>query len=173
MIVVRGTHGCENTPRLLFALEELQLPYTLERAEDGEFTRAFGSPGPLLTDGDVRVLEMGASLRYVARAYGLWPAAAARQVEIDRWIEVQHRRLGPALRAASPETARLLGLLDAFLDGREWLAGDFSIAECSWSQYAVPKARAKLPLEAAPRVAAWLDRIAARPAFARALAASP
>jgi len=71
------------------------VPYTLERAEEGELSRAYGSPGPLVTDGDVRVLEMGASLRHVARAYGLWPAAPAAQAVIDRWIEVQHRRLGP------------------------------------------------------------------------------
>jgi len=56
-------------------------------------------------------------------------------------------------------------------DGRDWLIGDFSIADlesCAWlvgMQAIVPEAFADRP-----RTAAWLERVRSRPSVARALA---
>jgi len=175
MITIRSTVNCVNTPRVLLALEELGVPYQVEVADDGFFNRTYGSPGPTFEDGGLIVVEIGAVLRHVGRAYGLWPAGLAEQAEIDRWMELQHRRLGTALwpELKADKAARLLALLDARLEGRDWLIGEFSIGDCSWSLYAQPSMRARLPIDGAPRVAAWLDRIAARPAWARAMERVP
>ena len=67
---------------------------------------------------------------------------------------------------------------DQLADGREWLMGEFSIADletCAWlagMTALVPEA-----FEGKPRLHAWLERVKARPSVARALglatAASP
>jgi glutathione S-transferase len=56
------------------------------------------------------------------------------------------------------------------LDGRDYFAGDYSIADMAifpWTRY--PSARG-VDLDDFPRVKAWVDRIEARPAVQTALA---
>ena len=65
--------------------------------------------------------------------------------------------------------AKGLAILDKALDGKEWLAGEYSVADaalfyvCRWA----PRADTPLP----PNLAAHLARMEARPAVKRALAA--
>jgi glutathione S-transferase len=71
-----------------------------------------------------------------------------------------------------PNLTRLLAFLEGELKGRDWFAGDaFSAADIQMS-YPVEAAAERAGLGAAshPRLMAWLDRIHARPAYARALA---
>ena len=78
-----------------------------------------------------------------------------------------------ALHRYRRETARLFGVLDRGLQGRDWLAGagrgTYSIADmCCWTWID------KYPdngggLDGSPQIAAWHARIAARPAVQRAL----
>jgi len=91
-------------------------------------------------------------------------------------------RLGAALRKEgeknqemiqifSTEVARLFGVLDRILaDGRPFLAGDYSIGDIMhypWLRFPLDL---KFPeLVKLPRVVAWLERIAARPAVARGM----
>jgi len=91
-------------------------------------------------------------------------------------------RLGAALRKEgeknqemitifSTEMARLYGVLDRILaDGREYLAGDYSIGDIMhypWLRFVL---NLKAPdLMKLPRVVAWLERIGARPAVKRGL----
>lgn len=92
-------------------------------------------------------------------------------------------RLGQALRKEgeknqemiaifSGELTRLLGVLDRILaDDREYLAGPYSIGDIMhfpWLKV-VQNLRSPVLLEL-PRVVAWLDRIAARPAVERGMA---
>jgi glutathione S-transferase len=174
MIRVRSTQDCSNTPRILFALEELGLPYELERVPDGTFSREWGSPGPTLTDEEVVAIEPGAILRHLARRAGkLWPVTLAEQAVADRWFEVLGRRVYHAVETKNvAEVERLLGFVDAIVARTPWLIGEtFSMVDIYYSWLAQPKMRAKLTfLAGKPAFAAYLDRIAARPAFQRAMA---
>jgi len=172
-IVIRSTKNCPNTPRILFGLEELGLAYTMERVEDGVLSAEWGSPGPTITDGDVLTIEPGAILRHLARRESkLWPTSLADQAEADRLFELQGRRISGAIDKGDLEKAsRLMSLVDARLATRIWLLGEtFSMVDVYYSVFALPAARPRFPfLASMPNVIAFLDRIAARPAFVRAL----
>jgi len=92
-------------------------------------------------------------------------------------------RLGAALRKEgeknaemiqvfSTEMARLYGVLDRILaDGRPYLAGDYSIGDIMHYPWLSFPLQLKMPdLIKLPRVVAWLERIAARPAVAKGMA---
>lgn len=72
------------------------------------------------------------------------------------------------------ESARLLGVLDERLDGRDWVMGDYSIADISllgWVRNLIGfyEARELVGFDRFRRVQAWLDRGLARPAVERGL----
>lgn len=177
MITVRTTKNCPNTPRILFALEELGHEYTTELVEDGTFSKTYGSPGPQIIDGDVRAIEPFAILRHLVRRENgrFWPTTLAQQAEADRWLDVQGRRMSAALAAKNPEEiAHLLGLVEAQVTKATWFMGDdFTIVDIVWSLLALPHARAMLPIDRFPGLSAYLDRVSARPAYARGLERTP
>jgi glutathione S-transferase len=172
-IVVRSTKNCPNTARILFALEELDLAYTIELVDDGVLSATFGSPGPLVLDGDASVIEPGAIVRHLVRRTNgtLWPTTLADQAQADRWIELQSRRLSRAVEAKDTQAiARLLTLVDAQVAKGTWFIGEmFTIVDVVYALLATPQARAMLPLPQFPALSAYLDRVAARPAWARAI----
>jgi glutathione S-transferase len=173
VIRIRSTTNCPNTPRVLVALEDTATPYEIAPVPDGTFTARYGIPGPELTDETtgVVVVEIGAVIRHVARAYGagtLWPADRQAQADVDRWYELM-RRLAAA--AADHAARPLLERLDARLADRDWLVDTFTMADCAFVA-ALPM-RSKLPLDGLPRLAAYLDRLAARPSVVRGLARVP
>ena len=173
MVRLRSTRNCVNTPRILVGLEATGTPYEIEGVPDGTFTAAYGIPGPELRDGDLVVVEVGAVMRHVARAYGagtLWPEGLAAQAEVDRWYELV-RRISGALGADGTGARPLLERLDARLAGRDWLVGGFTMADCAY--VALLPNRARLPLAGLDRLAAYLDRLAALPAVVRGLARVP
>lgn len=149
---------------------------------------------PALVDGEVSVFESGAILQYLGRKTGqLYPADEPTRARIDSWLFWQMAGLGPmsgqvnyftriaakghrdplessyAIERYRRETARLFGVLERGLAMREYLCGDYSIADiCCWTWID------KYPengggLAGFPSVAAWHARIAARPAVQRAL----
>ena len=72
------------------------------------------------------------------------------------------------------EAVRLFGVLDRQLEGRDYIAGDYSIADMA----AVPWAGMAPMMEderltAHTNVMAWIKRNVARPATARAIALAP
>src|SRR5688572_2457588 len=155
-LIVHTTARCRNPPRVLFALEEAQLAYGVSVHEDGWFERTHGRPGPMLEDGPLRLLEVNAILRHLARAHAprLWPAD--RAAESDAWMDFALSTFRPALldvvqaakspapadlqqAVASPAGAKLmdaLRLVDAAL-ASEWLAGDFGLADIALSSVAM------------------------------------
>ncbi|MXN60968.1 glutathione binding-like protein, partial [Burkholderia pseudomallei] len=69
------------------------------------------------------------------------------------------------------ETSRLYGVLNKHLaDGRDYIAGDYSIADMACYPWIVPHARQRQRLEDFPPLARWFERIAARPGTVRAYA---
>ena len=71
------------------------------------------------------------------------------------------------------ETRRLYGVLDKRLDGRDFIAGDYSIADMAAYPWIAPHAKQKMDLVDFPNVARWFDAISQRPATARAYALGP
>lgn len=72
------------------------------------------------------------------------------------------------------ESKRLLGVLDTQLQGRDWIMGDYSIADIAslgWVRNLLGfyEARDLVGFDDFANVAAWLDRGLARPAVQRGL----
>jgi GST-like protein len=141
--------------------------------------------------------ESGAILTYLADKTGqLIPADPAGRYEALQWLFFQvggvgpmfgqfgyfYRFAGKAIEDKRPldryadETRRLLGVLEARLDGRPWIMGEaYTIADISligWVRAltVVYGAGETLGIGALPRVGDWLERCLARPAVQRGLA---
>lgn len=78
----------------------------------------------------------------------------------------------PALPMAVRRTNKLLGDMDAALAGSEWLAGDgISLADLGLISYVVRVEQLAMAMmfEDRPHLAAWLDRMKARPSYRRGI----
>lgn len=175
---------------------EVEIIDILNGGQDAPRFRAVNPNGriPALVDGDVRVFESAAILQYLGRKTGrFYPADEVTRTRIDSWLFWQMAGLGPmsgqvnwfTRAAAKPgrdpaetslaihrfrkEAERLFGVLEEGLAGRDFLCGDYSIADmCVWPWIE------KYPengggLDGYPRIAAWHAGVAARPAVKRAL----
>jgi glutathione S-transferase/GST-like protein len=145
-------------------------------------------------DGEpISVFESGAILQYLARKSGLFYGKTERErVEADQWLFWQMGGLGPMAGQANHfrsyggafvkdqrllaygvnryinETHRLWGVMEKRLADREFLAGDYSIADMAcWPWMRTPEGQGVDPAEF-PKVQAWRARIAARPAAIKA-----
>src|SRR5512146_762904 len=65
------------------------------------------------------------------------------------------------------ETGRLYGVLNNQLKGRDYICGDYSIADMACWPWIVPYERQNQKLEDFPNVKAWFERMKARPAVAK------
>ena len=141
------------------------------------------------------LFESGAILIYLAEKTGrLLPADAAGRYETIQWLMWQMGGLGPMfgqvgffnrfagreyedkrpLQRYVAESRRLLGVLDARLEGRDWIMGDYTIADISmlgWVRHLIGyyEARELVEFGALKAVPAWLERGLARPAVQRGL----
>lgn len=137
----------------------------------------------------ISVFESGAILLYLANKTGRFFGPEQRiKVEQSQWLMWQMGGLGPMLgqnhhfsRYAPEkipyaidryvrETARLYGVLDRRLEGREFIAGSFSIADMACYPWIVPYEAQGQRLEDFPNVHRWFEAIRARPATQRAYA---
>jgi GST-like protein len=135
------------------------------------------------------LFESGAILLYLAeKAAALLPAEPRARSQVQAWLMWQMAGQGPmagqaghfrnyapekipyGIQRYSREIARLYGVLDARLKGREFVAGDYSIADIACWPWILFRAHHGIALEAYPEVARWFDAIGARPAVKRAMA---
>jgi glutathione S-transferase len=157
-MLVRSTRNCPNTPKVLLALHELGIAYDATFEADGWFREHVGCGGPTLEDGELVVIEINAILRHIGRRYGFLPQDEATLVEADRWLEM-YRRIAEKAEAS----AHLIGFVERRLEGRDWLLDTFSVVDCAYVPFAtVPYWHDRLPLDGAPRFAAFLTRLADR-----------
>jgi glutathione S-transferase len=75
-----------------------------------------------------------------------------------------------AVEAAEKELRRYLTVLEQALAGRDWLEGDFSLADIAYAPHFAAVAEGGFDLGATPNVRAWLERMWARPAWKKATA---
>lgn len=137
----------------------------------------------------ISVFESGAILQYLGRKTGrYYPADERARVEVDQWLFWQMGGFGPMLgqthhfRIYAPEkieyainrytneTNRLYGVLNRRLADREFVAGDYSIADMAILGWAKLWERQGQTIEEFPHVKRWLDTLLARPAVQRGFA---
>ena len=146
------------------------------------------------------LFESGAILVYLAEKTGkLIPSDAAGRYETLQWVFFQMGGIGPIfgqvgffhkfagreiedkrpLERYVKESARLLGVIETRLEGRDWIMGDqYTIADISmlgWVRNLIGfyDAGRLVGFENFPRVAAWLERGLARPAVQLGLTIPP
>lgn len=139
--------------RVRWALEEARLPYRVQsvssRARSAEhFSHQPFGQVPWLTDGDISIFESGAILLHLGlRSDALMPVDPRSRMEVVEWVfaalnSVETVSLPWAMFFLSGETEKTLGRknldkllmsrlkrLEPVLEGRQWLAGTFSIAD--------------------------------------------
>ncbi len=137
----------------------------------------------------ISIFESGAILEYLAEKEGKFlPTAAREKYEVLQWLYWQMGGLGPmagqnhhfvqyaperipyAMERYIKETNRLYGVLNKRLDGREYIAGAYSIADMACYPWIVPYERQQQKLEDFPHLKRWFETMAARPAVQRAYA---
>ena len=142
---------------------------------------------PLDGGAPLSVFESGAILQYLAEKTGRFlPAGVRGRTEVMEWLFWQMGGLGPMLGqnhhflqyAPEPlpyaieryvkEAERLYGVLDDRLADREFVAGEYSIADMACYPWIVPHRRQRVDIGEFPNVKRWFDAIRMRPATQRA-----
>ena len=156
MLKVYGRPNSSNSAKVFWLLDQIGQDYDLVPAGRGfgptdtpEFLalNPFGKV-PVVQDGDLAVWESNAVLRYLARRFdatALWPADAAGQSRIDRWMDWASISLTPPLtrlrkaRAAGKgDDADLPAIVTGFALLDQQLARHDFIAGTGVSGWAVP-----------------------------------
>jgi len=134
------------------------------------------------------IFESGAILQYLGLKSGqFYPQDVRTRTEIDQWLFWQMGGLGPmagqthhfrqyaptmikdqrqiayGVRRYTDETHRLYGVLDRRLADREFVAGDYSIADMAIWPWILPAPQGQ-DLGEFPNLAAWMERVGERPA---------
>ena len=137
----------------------------------------------------ISLFESGAILLYLADKTGRFIARDLRgRNETLQWLFWQMGGLGPmagqnhhftqyapqpipyAIERYTKETARLYAVLDKRLAGREFIAGDYSIADMACYPWIVPHRKQGQNLDDFPHLKRWFGTIRERPATQRAYA---
>lgn len=194
--------GTPNGYKVAIALEEMGLDYELNWVNIGtaqqhepEYLKI--SPNgkiPAIVDHEtgMALMESGAILQYLAEKTGKFGGDTMQdRWTVTQWLHWQMGGLGPMMGQANHfrglkdkvpyadtryknETARLFGVLDKQLEGRDYIAGGYSIADMAavaWAGMAPMFEDDRLTVCA--NVMAWIERNVARPATARAIALQP
>jgi len=136
----------------------------------------------------ISVFESGAILQYLGRKFGrFYPTDERARVACEEWLFWQVGGLGPMagqahhFRQYAPEKIaygidrytnecnRLYGVMNRRLEGRDYLADTYSIADMACVGWIVPHANQGQDLDEFPNLKAWFERMNARPAVQRGL----
>ncbi|MBF2086505.1 glutathione binding-like protein [Thermoleptolyngbya sp. C42_A2020_037] len=135
----------------------------------------------------ISIFESGAILLYLAEKTGLFlPNTVRGRKTVTEWLFWQMGGLGPmagqnhhfsqyapekipyAIARYVNETNRLYGVLDRQLQGRDYIAGEYSIADMACYPWIVPYERQQQNLEDFPNLKRWFETMRDRPAVIRA-----
>ena len=134
------------------------------------------------------IFESGAILQYLGVKSGrFYPQDPRGKADVDQWLFWQVGGLGPmagqthhfrqyapaltsdqrhlayGVRRYTNETYRLYGVMDRRLADRDYLAGDYSIADMAAWPWVLPTLQGQ-DLAEFPHLTAWIERVGARPA---------
>jgi glutathione S-transferase len=196
-------HHLENSrsQRVLWMLEELELPYEVKRYERNaktmlappELKRVHPlGKSPVIADDGAIIAETGAIVEYlVDKADGRLGPPARRDdaLRYRFWLHYAEGSLMPPLLVklvlgrvpvmGKAAQKRIQPMIDVHLDyveselaQRPWFAGEAMTAADIMMSFPLEAARARAGLGSSrPHTIAWLDTIHARPAYQRALVA--
>ena len=135
----------------------------------------------------VSIFESGSILVYLAEKTGKFlPMDLRGRYEVLQWLFWQMGGLGPmagqnhhfsqyapeklpyAIERYVAETSRLYAVLDKRLADREFVAGDYSIADMASYPWIVPHQRQQQNIDDFPNLKRWFEAIRMRPAVVRA-----
>jgi glutathione S-transferase len=198
MIVVHHLNN-SRSQRILWALEELALPYEIKRYQRDAQTNLAPpelkqvhplGKSPVITDGNRTIIESGAIIDYIIRRYGkgrLQPAPETPEYDqYQQWLHYAEGsamlpmmlnlyvgRLGEAGAPLHPriesEIANHLGYMDSALAGRQYLVGDKLSGADIQMSFVGEVAGAFGKRAAYPNLDAWTKRLHERPAYKKAL----
>ena len=189
------TWSTPNGVKISIALEELGLDYEVipvDIGKDEQFAPDFLaiSPNnkiPAIVDGDVTLFESGAILLYLAHKTGRLAPTAGSQGYFDmmQWLMWQVAHFGPMLGQAHhflkfnpgkseyaekrfhQEALRLYRVLNTRLEGRDCIAGEFSIVDIATWPWVSRFEFQQIDLHDFPEVMRWYLDLADRPALQR------
>ncbi|MCZ8132396.1 MAG: glutathione S-transferase N-terminal domain-containing protein [Steroidobacteraceae bacterium] len=138
--------------------------------------------------GPLAMFESGAILTYLAEKTGRFlPREPHARYAVFQWLFWQVGGLGPmagqahhfrafasevvpyGIKRYTDEVNRLYGVMNRALAEREWLAGEYSIADVACYPWIVPHERQGQKLEDFPHVKRWFEAMGARPGVQRGL----
>jgi len=149
---------------------------------------------PALEDGDLTIFESGAIVQYVLDKYGdgtMVPAASSPDYPTYlQWLHYAEGMIMPQVNIIVVETiflpeerrnqinvdratkllTRMLTAVDMHLQDREFLAGEFSGADIMTGHACIVSGRLGADISDKPNIAAYIDRLEARPALQKAWA---
>jgi GSH-dependent disulfide-bond oxidoreductase len=143
----------------------------------------------------ISIFESGAILQYLGRKSGkFYPQEERARVKVDAWVFWQAANFGPnagqrnhfrnyapsflpdqrqvaygAIRFTN-EVHRLYGVLERQLAGKDFIVGDYTIADMMAWPWVTGRTTSALDIDAFPLVKAWHARVEAREAVRRAMA---
>lgn len=185
-----------NGHKISIMLEECGLEYEVRPIDIGagaQFAPEFLaiSPNnriPAIVDSDtgISVFEGGAILVYLAEKVGRFlPTDTTQRFDVLQWLFWQAGGLGPmagqlshfvnyvqtdvpyAHKRYANEYDRLLAVMDVRLRNRDYLAGDYSIADIASFPWVLPYRRLGNDLDNFPNLRRWFDILKERPAVQR------
>lgn len=138
--------------------------------------------------GPVSVFESGAILMYLAEKSGrFWPTEIHSRYDVTQWVMWQMSGLGPMLGQAfhfrnyapeklpyaieryANEARRLFAVLDHRLSDRDWIAGDYSIADMACYAWTLIAPHLDIAADEFPALRRWQTRTGDRPAVQRGM----
>jgi GST-like protein len=161
-------------------------PAFLEIAPNNRMPAIVDPEGP---DGrPISVFESGAILMYLGRKFGrFYPQSERERVEVEQWLMWQMGGLGPmagqahhfrqyapekipyAIDRYTNEVNRLYGVMNRRLADRDFLAGEYSIADMASIGWVVPYERQGQNLDDFPNLRRWFNAMKARPAVVKGI----
>ncbi len=133
------------------------------------------------------LFESGAILMYLAEKTGkLWPQDMRKRYEVIQWLMFQMGGVGPmfgqanyffrleekvpyAIERFHKEALRLYKVLEQELSQKEFLAGEYSIADIATYPWVGRHDIHQVKLEDFPNVKRWFDTLSGRPAVRRGM----
>ncbi|MDB2638182.1 glutathione S-transferase N-terminal domain-containing protein [Alphaproteobacteria bacterium] len=159
------TQGDQNSPAFLKISPNNKIPAIIDR------------------DNGMGLMESGAILIYLAEKYGKFlPKDSIARAEVNEWLMWQMGGFGPILGQAHhflhfnpgksdyaearfrSEVARLYGVLDRRLEGRDYICDDYSIADMACWPWVSRYEWQQVNLADYPNVRSWYQHLLARDA---------
>ena len=193
------TFGTPNGHKASIMLEEVELPYNVHKidiSKGDQFTPEFVAINPnskipaiVDRDTDFTVFESGAILIYLAEKTGkLLPKNDKERIQVLSWLMLQMGSVGPmlgqlnhfkkfapekipyAIERYEKETLRLYSVLDKQLAEREFICGEYSIADIATYPWIAIYEWQGLTLDSHPNLKRWVETVQQRPAVERGMA---